>query len=134
VVAFRPAAVRQELRGEPGVDPNSGRGRRDLPAGGRGGSGLERRPRGDSCVVPEYTQPLEQLWHPDLQTARAYVHTRRGDIAFAVCTDSMFQGYRAGRQEWSASVLKAMLLVATSTGRPCAIATWTATTARSCSR
>jgi hypothetical protein len=65
-----------------------------------------------SCSVPEFTRPLEQLWRPDLQGARAYAHTRRGDIAFAVRTDSMFDGYRAQHQEWSASVLKAMLLVA----------------------
>lgn len=47
-----------------------------------------------------------------MRAARAYARTRRGDIAFAVRTDSMFHGYRAGHQEWSASVLKAMLLVA----------------------
>ena len=66
----------------------------------------------DSCIVPGFTQPLEQLWQPDVQAARAYAHTRRGDIAFAVRTDTTFEGYRAGHEEWSASVLKAMLLVA----------------------
>jgi hypothetical protein len=66
----------------------------------------------DACVVPGFTETLEQLWHPDMRAALAYAHTRRGDIAFAVRTDRMFHGYRAYHQEWSASVLKAMLLVA----------------------
>jgi hypothetical protein len=66
----------------------------------------------DSCLVPGFGQPLGQLWQPGMQAARAYAHTRRGDIAFAVRTDTVFDGYRAGHEEWSASVLKAMLLVA----------------------
>ncbi len=37
---------------------------------------------------------------------------RQGDIAFAVRTDHRFYGYRAEHVEWSASVVKAMLLVA----------------------
>ena len=74
--------------------------------------GSSAAPAAGSCVVPGFAQPLEQLWHPDLQAARAYAHARRGDIAFAVRTDTTFHGYRAAHQEWSASVLKAMLLVA----------------------
>jgi len=66
----------------------------------------------DPCIVPGFSAPLEQLWHPDMQAARAYARSRRGDIAFAVRTDVTFHGYRASHQEWSASVLKAMLLVA----------------------
>jgi hypothetical protein len=65
-----------------------------------------------SCLVPGFGRPLGQLWQPGMQAARAYAHTRRGDIAFAVRTDTTFDGYRAAHQEWSASVLKAMLLVA----------------------
>jgi beta-lactamase class A len=47
-----------------------------------------------------------------MQAALRYKRTRRGDIAFAVRTDSQFYGYRPDHVEWSASVLKAMLLVA----------------------
>ena len=41
-----------------------------------------------------------------------YARTRQGDIAFAVRTETSFAGYRPDHQEWSASVLKAMLLAA----------------------
>jgi hypothetical protein len=41
-----------------------------------------------------------------------YQDHRRGDIAFAVRTPDAFYGYRSAHQEWSASVLKPMLLVA----------------------
>jgi hypothetical protein len=44
--------------------------------------------------------------------AIGYQNRRRGDIAFAVRTDDAFYGYRPDHQEWSASVLKAMLMVA----------------------
>ena len=40
------------------------------------------------------------------------MHHRRGDIAFAVRTSGALYGYRPDHQEWSASVLKAMLMVA----------------------
>ncbi len=51
-------------------------------------------------------------WRPDMRTAIAYAHSRAGDIAFAVRTPRAFYGYRPDHAEWSASVLKAMLLVA----------------------
>ncbi len=66
----------------------------------------------DTCVVPGYSQSLAELWHPDISAALAYARTRRGDIEFAVRMDGKFWGYRAAHQEWSASVLKAMLMVA----------------------
>jgi hypothetical protein len=44
--------------------------------------------------------------------AIGYNDTRTGDIAFAVRTDGGFWSYRPDHAEWSASVLKAMLLVA----------------------
>ena len=47
-----------------------------------------------------------------MQGALRYKRTRVGDIAFAVRTDSRFWAYRPDHVEWSASVLKAMLLVA----------------------
>jgi len=64
------------------------------------------------CVVPGYTKNLNHLWRPDMAAAIAYAHTRVGDIAFAVRTEHRFYGYRANHVEWSASVVKAMLMVA----------------------
>ena len=61
---------------------------------------------------PGVGKPLNQVWRPDIQAARRYKRTRVGDIAFAVRTDSRFYAYRPDHVEWSASVLKAMLLVA----------------------
>jgi hypothetical protein len=46
-----------------------------------------------------------------MRSAIAYSHTRTGDIAFAVRTGTRFYGYRPDHVEWSASVVKAMLLV-----------------------
>ena len=63
------------------------------------------------CVVPGTGRTVDQLWRPDMAAAVAYAHTRVGDIAFAVRTPSRFYGYRPDHQEWSASVVKAMLLV-----------------------
>jgi hypothetical protein len=77
-----------------------------LPAGTAGA-------RGQSvCVVPGYGERLNFLWKPDMRAAVDYAHTRAGDIAFAVRTDHRFYGYRPYHVEWSASVVKAMLLVA----------------------
>ena len=47
-----------------------------------------------------------------MAAAIGYAHTRVGDIAFAVRTDHRFYGYRSNHDEWSASVVKAMLMVA----------------------
>ena len=63
------------------------------------------------CVVPGTTRTIDQLWHPDMSAAIAYAHSRGGDIAFAVRTPRRFYGYRPDHQEWSASVVKAMLMV-----------------------
>jgi hypothetical protein len=65
-----------------------------------------------ACLVPGYRKPLNHLWRPDMAAAVAYARSRVGDIAFAVRTDHRFYGYRANHVEWSASVVKAMLLVA----------------------
>lgn len=64
------------------------------------------------CVVPGSTRTIGQLWRPDMAAATAYARGRTGDIAFAVRTAHQFAGYRPDHQEWSASVVKAMLLVA----------------------
>jgi Beta-lactamase enzyme family len=62
--------------------------------------------------VPGTTRMIDQLWRPDMTAATAYARGRTGDIAFAVRTAHRFEGYRPDHQEWSASVVKAMLLVA----------------------
>lgn len=64
-----------------------------------------------ACLVPGADEPLDLAWQPNMRGAIAYANTRGGDIAFAVRTDRRFYGYRADHVEWSASVLKAMLLV-----------------------
>ena len=64
------------------------------------------------CLVPGTGRTLDQLWRPDVRAAVAYAHTRIGDIAFAVRTPGRFTGYRSDHDEWSASMVKAMLLVA----------------------
>jgi len=65
------------------------------------------------CLVPGVGEPLEQVWHPHMPAAIGYVDTRTGDVAFAVRTnDGGFWGYRPDHVEWSASVVKAMLMVA----------------------
>jgi hypothetical protein len=64
------------------------------------------------CLVPGAGKPLARTWRPDVGSAIRYGHHRRGDIAFAVRTASALYGYRTDHQEWSASMLKAMLMVA----------------------
>ena len=64
------------------------------------------------CLVPGAGKPLDQLWHPHMLAAIGYTDTRSGDVAFAVRTDRRFYGYRPDHDEWSASVVKAMLMVA----------------------
>jgi beta-lactamase family protein len=80
-----------------------------LTSGGGGVATARSSPR---CVVPGVGKPLYQVWRPGMQAALHYKRTRIGDIAFAVRTDSHFYAYRPDHVEWSASVLKAMLLVA----------------------
>jgi hypothetical protein len=63
-------------------------------------------------VVPGAGEPLDQIWRPNLHAALHYARERAGDIAFAVRTPGHFYGYRADHMEWSASVVKAMLMVA----------------------
>jgi hypothetical protein len=64
------------------------------------------------CLVPGTSKTLDRAWKPDMKAAIDYAHTRVGDIAFAVRTRGSFYSYRPYHQEWSASVLKAMLMVA----------------------
>jgi len=51
-------------------------------------------------------------WTPDTSAAIAYAHRRHGDISFAVRTGTRLWGYRSHHVVVTASVLKAMLLVA----------------------
>lgn len=51
-------------------------------------------------------------WRPDLDAARDYARQRRGSVTFSVAVRGHSWGYRARRTAPSASVLKAMLLVA----------------------
>jgi Beta-lactamase enzyme family len=64
------------------------------------------------CLVPGVGKPLDRVWHPHMLSAIGYNDQRAGDIAFAVRTNRRFYGYRPDHQEWSASVVKAMLMVA----------------------
>jgi hypothetical protein len=65
------------------------------------------------CLVPGVGKPLDEVWHPHMLAAIGYTNTRTGDIAFAVRTsDGRFYAYRPDHDEWSASVVKAMLMVA----------------------
>jgi hypothetical protein len=70
-----------------------------------------RTPVASRCEVPGTGKTIDQLWRPDMSAAIAYAHSRVGDIAFAVRTQGRFYGYRPDHDEWSASVVKAMLLV-----------------------
>jgi hypothetical protein len=51
-------------------------------------------------------------WQPDVRAAITYAHTRAGVVSFALRTEHLAWGWRATRTVPSASVLKAMLLVA----------------------
>jgi beta-lactamase class A len=51
-------------------------------------------------------------WHPKVRDARTFADSRRGEVAFAVRTRTRAWGVRADVQYRSASVVKAMLLVA----------------------
>jgi beta-lactamase class A len=51
-------------------------------------------------------------WRPHMHDAEVYAKGRRGDIAFSVRTPGKVWGWRATRTYPSASVLKAMLMVA----------------------
>jgi len=64
------------------------------------------------CDIPGLRKTIDQVWRPDMRSAVAYARSRVGDIAFAVRTDDRFWGYRPNHVEWSASVVKAMLMVA----------------------
>jgi hypothetical protein len=51
-------------------------------------------------------------WEPHTSAADGYIAQRRGDVAYAVVTKNRFWGHNSSTRYHSASVLKAMLLVA----------------------
>jgi Beta-lactamase enzyme family len=76
------------------------------------GAGTAAAVRSRPCLVPGVGKPLDRVWRPHMLAAIGYTDTRAGDVAFAVRTDHRFYGYRPDHVEWSASVVKAMLMVA----------------------
>ncbi|HEX4483778.1 MAG TPA: serine hydrolase [Solirubrobacteraceae bacterium] len=56
--------------------------------------------------------PVAGTWQPHVGAAISYAHTRAGEVSFAVRTEQRQWGWRVTRTVPSASVLKAMLLVA----------------------
>ncbi len=56
--------------------------------------------------------PAAHAWTPDVASARAYAQQRVGDVSFAVRTEGSLYGFRGRRSVRSASVVKAMLMVA----------------------
>ncbi|MGI8660588.1 MAG: serine hydrolase [Thermoleophilaceae bacterium] len=67
-------------------------------------------------AVPRSSNPLasdsERAWHPALRAARAYASRRTGFTSFALRTPRRLYGYRDTETTRSASVVKAMLMVA----------------------
>ena len=56
--------------------------------------------------------PAPREWRPAVAAAKAYAVRRAGSVSFAVRTESRLYGYRTRRTARSASVVKAMLMVA----------------------
>jgi beta-lactamase family protein len=56
--------------------------------------------------------PAPASWQPDVKAALHYIHARKGEVRFAVRTDQRLWGYRRTDGVHSASVVKALLLVA----------------------
>ena len=58
------------------------------------------------------TPSARAAWRPAVRAAVRYIHTRSGQVSFAVRTDGRLWGYKRTRGAHSASVVKALLLVA----------------------
>jgi beta-lactamase class A len=67
---------------------------------------------GLACPLCSAQALAAAAWQPGVRAAIAYAHTRAGDVSFAVRTQHREWGWRVTRTVPSASVLKAMLLVA----------------------
>jgi hypothetical protein len=64
------------------------------------------------CVVPGVGKPLDRIWRPNVGSAIGYANARGGDVSFAVRTFHRFYGFRPDHDVPSASVIKAMFMVA----------------------
>jgi hypothetical protein len=64
-----------------------------------------------ALAAPATAEP-PRGWRPDMDAARAWAAKRTGDVSFAVRTERRRWGWRAATPYRSASVVKAMLLVA----------------------
>jgi len=56
--------------------------------------------------------PQGEVWRPDVRAAKAYASKRAGTVSFALRTGRRLYGYDSRRSMSSASVVKAMLMVA----------------------
>jgi beta-lactamase class A len=65
-----------------------------------------------ALLTPAHAAAPAPAWQPGVLAAEAYARTRRGQVSFAVRTECGEWGRRQDRAVPSASVLKAMLLVA----------------------
>jgi len=99
--------------------------RSPLPARGSSRCAAERRPRprrrglvaaiAGVCLWTAAAGAVAaraDAWQPHVDAAIAFARTRAGEVSFAVRTEQREWGWRATRSAPSASVLKAMLLVA----------------------
>jgi hypothetical protein len=64
------------------------------------------------CRVPGTGKRLDDIWRPHIGDAIGYARARGGDVSFAVRTAHRFYGFRPDHQVPSASVIKAMFMVA----------------------
>jgi hypothetical protein len=85
----------------------------DAAGGGGARSGADAG-HGSTATKPATVNPKPppKHWQPAVDAAIAYAHTRAGEVSFAVRTAHRLWGWRVTRTVPSASVLKAMLLVA----------------------
>ncbi len=72
-----------------------------------------------AAAIVSSASAAERPWQPSMSAAVSYASHRHGVIAFAVRTPTRHWGWHATRAFHSASVLKAMLLVAYLTCRRC---------------
>lgn len=88
-------------------------GRGPAPAAGEGASARSSARSSPPPVarVAQVPAPLP-TWEPGIESARTYARSRTGVISFSVRTAERTRGFRADRVARSASVVKAMLLVA----------------------
>ena len=71
-----------------------------------------RRAVATAIVALAVAAPAAHAWTPDMRSARAYAEQRAGNVTFAVRTPGRAYGHRARTPVRSASVVKAMLMVA----------------------